>query len=278
MDKAKEKKLFEILRSYGSAAVALSGGVDSAVLLMAAVRALGAANVAAVTAASELLAAGEMEDAKRCAALAGVPLTILPADDLASPDVVRNDERRCYYCKKRRFEMLVLWAKEHGFERVLDGTNADDAGDYRPGLRAMEELGPFVASPLKEAQWTKRDIREAAKAWGVPVWSKPSAACLASRIEYGIELTKERLCAVEAAEDALRRYIRGQMRVRCHGRLARIEIEPAEFDVFWQHREELEDAVRAAGFTYVTLDLRGYRMGSQNESLPMESQMLEQSE
>lgn len=267
MDKEKEARLFAILQSYGTAAVALSGGVDSAVLLMAAVRSLGAANVAAVTAVSELLADAEMGDAKRCAALAGVALTLLPAGDLSSPDVVRNDERRCYYCKKRRFEMLVLWAKENGFQCVLDGTNADDAGDYRPGFAALEELAPFVASPLAKAQWTKRDIREAAKEWGVPVWSKPSAACLASRIEYGIELTRDRLHAVEAAEDAVRRYIRGQLRVRCHGKLARIEVEPAEFDTFWRHREEIENAVRAAGFTYVTLDLRGYRMGSQNESL-----------
>ena len=271
MEKEKEETLSYLLQSYGSAAVALSGGVDSAVLLMAAVRTLGAAHVAAVTAASELLAEGELEDAKRCASLAGVPLTILPADDLASPDVARNDERRCYYCKKRRFEMLIAWAKEHGFRRVLDGTNADDAGDYRPGLAAIEELAPFVASPLKEARWTKCDIREVAKAWGVPVWSKPSAACLASRVEYGVELTRERLRAVEIAENALRRYIRGQLRVRCHDRLARIEIEPAEFDVFWRHREEVDDAVRSAGFTYVTLDLRGYRMGSQNEGLDMDS-------
>ena len=271
MEKEKEETLSSLLQSYGSAAVALSGGVDSAVLLVAAVRTLGVAHVVAATAASELLAERELEDAKRCAALAGVPLTILPADDLASSDVVRNDERRCYYCKKRRFEMLVAWAKEHGFRRVLDGTNADDAGDYRPGLAAIEELAPFVASPLKEARWTKCDIREAAKAWGVPVWSKPSAACLASRVEYGVELTRERLRAVEVAENALRRYIHGQLRVRCHDRLARIEIEPAEFDVFWRHREEVEDAVRSAGFTYVTLDLRGYRMGSQNEGLDMDS-------
>ena len=145
MEKEKEETLSSLLQSYGSAAVALSGGVDSAVLLVAAVRTLGAAHVVAATAASELLAERELEDAKRCAALAGVPLTILPADDLASSDVGRNDERRCYYCKKRRFEMLVAWAKEHGFRRVLDGTNADDAGDYRPGLAAIEELAPFVA-------------------------------------------------------------------------------------------------------------------------------------
>lgn len=267
MEKEKEARLFALLRPYGSVAVALSGGVDSAVLLMAAVRALGAAKVAAVTAVSELLADAERADAKRCAELAGVPLTLLPADDLGSPDVVRNDERRCYYCKKRRFEMLVLWAKERGFPCVLDGTNADDADDYRPGLAAMEELAPFVVSPLAKAQWTKRDIRETAKAWGIPVWSKPSAACLASRIEYGVALTKERLQAVETAENALRRFICGQLRVRHHGKLARIEIEPREFDVFLQHRVEIEAAVRAAGFNYVTLDLRGYRMGSQNESL-----------
>lgn len=267
MGKEKEERLFAVLRSCGTVAVALSGGIDSAVLLMAAVRALGKRNVIAVTAASELLSSAEIADAKRCAAFANVRWKILPADDLSSPDIVRNDERRCYYCKKRRFEMLVAWAKEQGFLRVLDGTNADDIDDYRPGLVALKELAPVVLSPLKEAQWTKRDIRKAAKAWCIPIWSKPSAACLASRIEYGITLTKERLHAVEAAEDALRRYISGQIRVRCHGKLSRIEIEPFEFDTFWQHREELEAAVRAAGFTYVTLDLCGYRMGSPNEAL-----------
>ncbi|WP_314626204.1 asparagine synthase-related protein, partial [uncultured Selenomonas sp.] len=161
MDKEKEERLFARLRAYGSVVVALSGGVDSAVLLMAAQRALGAANVAAVTATSELLAHEEMEDAKCCASLAGVALTLLPAADLASPDVARNDERRCYYCKKRRFELLVAWAKERGYRHVLDGTNVDDALDYRPGLQAIEALAPFPVSPSKEAHRTKRDTREA---------------------------------------------------------------------------------------------------------------------
>ena len=267
MEKAKQERLFSLLRAYGSLVVALSGGVDSAVLLKAAVKTLGREKVAAVTAVSELLSGDELADAKRCAKLCGVTLTTLPAEDLSSPDVVRNDAKRCYYCKKRRFEMIVEWAREHGCRHVAEGTNVDDAADYRPGLAAIEELAPAVVSPLKEAGWGKADIRRVAKAWGMPVWDKPSAACLASRVAYGIEITGERLRAVETAEAAIRRCVRGQIRVRHHGDLARIEIEPASFDAFWQHREELETAVHAAGFAYVTLDLGGYRMGSQNESI-----------
>lgn len=267
MEKGKQEKLFSLLQSYGTLVVALSGGVDSAVLLMAAAKALGREKIAAVTAVSEFLSGEEMADAKRCAELCGVVLETLPAADLSSPDVVRNDKKRCYYCKKRRFEMLVAWARERGYPYVAEGTNVDDAGDYRPGLAAIEELAPAVVSPLKEAGWSKEDIREAAREWGLPVWAKPSAACLASRVAYGIALTEERLRAVETAENAIHRYVGGQIRVRHHGAIARIEIEPASFEAFWQHREELEEAVRAAGFAYVTLDLRGYRMGSQNESI-----------
>jgi len=260
----KTEKLLAKLRACGSLVVALSGGVDSALLAKAAALALGERAVA-VTAVSELLSASEREDAALCAGLAGIRHVLLEAHDLAQPEVVRNDKERCYWCKKHRFRKLLDWAAAEGFRYVADGSNLDDAGDYRPGMRAVQELQ--VISPLAECGFTKADIRRQAREWELPVWDKPSAACLASRVAYGVPLTAERLARIERAEALLHRYLRGQLRVRDHGTLARLELPPDGFDIFWAHREELTEQVRALGFTYVTLDLRGYRMGSQNEVL-----------
>ncbi len=254
------------LRSYGSLLVALSGGVDSSVLAKAAVLALGD-KAAAMTAVSELLPADELADARAVAGLAGIHHEVINAQDLDLPELVCNDKERCYYCKKSRFQKMCNWAAEHGYAYVADGSNLDDKGDYRPGMKAIAELAPKVVSPFVICGWNKADIRRQAKEWGLPVWDKPSAACLASRVEYGIALTPQRLRQVEMAETALRRFLKGQLRVRHHGNLARIELEPDEFELFWQHREALTQAVKETGFTYVTLDLQGYRMGSQNEIL-----------
>ena len=262
----KVKAILETIRSYGSLVVAFSGGVDSSVLTKAAVLALGN-RVVAVTAVSELLPKQELVDAEMVASIAGIRHEVIAAEDLAAPELVVNDKERCYFCKKRRFAMLCAWAKENGYAYVADGSNLDDQGDYRPGMRAIAELAPKVVSPFVVCGWTKKDIRQQAKAWDLPVWDKPSAACLASRVEYGIALTPERLRQVEQAETLLHTYIDGQLRVRHHGSLARVELEPKDMEVFWQHREVLTRAIKAVGFTYVTLDLEGYRMGSQNEVL-----------
>ena len=260
----KTEALLAKLRSYGSLAVGLSGGVDSAVLAKAAALALGD-KAAAVTAVSELLSAAEKADAVACAGLAGIRHILLEAHDLDIPEVARNDRERCYHCKKHRFSKLMAWAMKNGYHYVADGSNVDDAGDYRPGMRALAELK--VVSPLAECGFGKAEIRELAHLWGLPVWSKPSAACLASRVAYGIPLSAERLQRIEAAEALLHRYIAGQLRLRDHGEIARIELMASDFEKFWAYRKEIADAIRELGYTYVTLDLSSYRMGSQNESL-----------
>ena len=262
----KLRALIDRLKACGSLVVALSGGVDSSTLAKAAVLALGE-KAAAVTARSEFLSADELADAVAMARAAGIRHIVVDARDLDDPDVVRNDKERCYYCKRGRFEKLCAWAKENGFAYVADGGNLDDKGDYRPGMRAVEELAPTVISPFMECGWTKADIRARARTWGLAVADKPSAACLASRVEYGLPLTAERLGAVEAAEKILRPFAKGQLRVRHHGNLARIEAEPDAFRDIIAHREEIAAALKKLGFTYTALDLVGYRTGSTNEAL-----------
>ncbi len=258
--------LLEQLQSYGSVVVALSGGVDSSVLTKAAALALGD-RAAAMTAVSALLPEREMNDACRIAAMAGIHHEVVNTHDLDVPDLVQNTRERCYFCKRSRFQQMCDWAVKNNYAYVADGSNLDDKADYRPGMRAIAELSPQVVSPFVVCGWTKQDIRQQAREWGLPVWNKPSAACLASRLEYGIPLTAARLQQVEKAEQAVRHILQGQVRVRHHGQLARIEVMPEELETFWQHRQELTEAVKKQGFTYVTLDLEGYRMGSQNESL-----------
>lgn len=262
----KLKKLLDYLRDCGSLVIALSGGVDSSTLAYAAKMALGE-KVVAITAQSELLSGDELADAKAMAEKAGVRHIIVEAHDLDNPDICMNDGQRCYYCKRGRFQKLVDFAKNEGFAFVADGGNLDDFGDYRPGLKAIEELAPVVISPFMVCGWNKADIRRQAQAWGLSVWDKPSAACLASRIEYGISLTPERLRQVEQAEIILHPYVSGQLRVRHHGSLARIEADPSCFETLLENREIVTKELRKLGYQYVTLDLIGYRMGSINEVL-----------
>ena len=262
----KLRALLDRLKSCGSLVVALSGGVDSATLAKAASIALGDKAVA-VTARSELLSADELADAEAMAQAAGIRHIIVDAHDLDNPQIAANDRNRCYYCKRGRFQKLVAWGKENGFAYVADGGNLDDKGDYRPGMRAVEELAPAVISPFMECGWTKADIRAQARTWGLAVADKPSAACLASRVEYGLSLTPERLAQVENAEKMIRPFAKGQLRIRHHGNLARIEAEAGAFREIMAHREEISAALKSLGFTYTTLDLVGYRTGSTNEAL-----------
>ena len=249
-----------------SVLVAFSGGVDSTFLLAVAREVLGD-GAKAVTAVSPTYSPHEVEAARRMAAHLGVPLEILETDEFNDERFVANPKERCYWCKTELFSKLVRRAVELGCAAVLDGSNADDTGDYRPGMTAARELG--VRSPLMEISFTKADIRAESRRIGLPTWDKPSYACLASRIPYGTRITPEIVARIEASERFLREAGFSQVRVRHHGDLARIEILPAEFVRVMEPalRERLVAAVKALGYAYVTLDLQGYRTGSMNEIL-----------
>ena len=256
-----------LLEAMGDVAVMLSGGVDSALLAALAHEALGR-HAMAVTIESPLLSADERADAGRLAAQVGIRHEVLPMDELEDAGFVANPRDRCYLCKRMRLEAVVRWAAERGIPWVLDGSNADDRGDYRPGMKALAEFSS-VRSPLLEAGMTKAEVRAASRAMGLFTWNKPARACLASRIPYGEPVTAEALRRVEAAE----RFLAGilpptaQFRVRAHGDLARVEAECEDLPRVLARREAVTEALRAAGFRYVTLDLAGYRMGSLNEAL-----------
>ncbi len=256
-----------LLEAMGEVAVMLSGGVDSALLAALAHEALGR-HAVAVTIESPLLSADERADAGRLAAQVGIRHKVLPMDELEDAGFVANPRDRCHLCKRMRLEAVVRWAAERGVPWVLDGANADDRGDYRPGMKALMEFGS-VRSPLLEAGMTKAEVRAAARAMGLFTWNKPARACLASRIPYGEPVTAEALRRVEAAE----RFLAGilppaaQFRVRAHGDLARVEAECRDLPRVLARREAVAEGLRAVGFRYVTLDLVGYRVGSLNEAL-----------
>lgn len=250
-----------------SVAVAFSGGVDSSVLLRIASDCLDG-RVMAVTARSEVLPRCDMEDARRLVDQLGVVHWVMESSELALPEFLRNGPERCYVCKKARYVSILERLEEQGVDFLLDGSNADDLQDYRPGARAVRELG--VRSPLEEVGLTKKEIRLIAEAFGMSCWNKPASACLASRIPYGSPITREKLVQVEKAEEFLRGLeIARQIRVRHHGEIAIIEVDAASLARLAEEslRDRVVDFVSGLGFRYVTLDLRGYRMGSLNSAI-----------
>ena len=263
--KEKEQKLLALLREMESAAIAFSGGVDSTYLLAVAREALGSRAVA-VNALSPTYPAREHEEARRLAAALGAELVEVESNELKIPGFAENPRHRCYFCKLELFRLCRRIADERGLRYVLDGTNADDVSDFRPGRKAAEELE--VRSPLLEAGLSKAEIRELSKERDLSTWDKPALACLSSRFPYGTAITEDRITRVAAAEEALLALGFRQFRVRYHGEVARIELAPNELDRMLdpELRAEVHRRVKAAGFTYVALDLLGYRTGSMNEA------------
>jgi uncharacterized protein len=264
---AKLERLRERLRVIRSAAVAFSSGVDSTFLLRVAHEELGD-RVVAVTARSHSFPKRELDEAAAFCRAEGVRHEVIDSEELDIPGFAENPPDRCYHCKRELFSRLLAFARENGLAAVLEGSNIDDDGDYRPGRRAIRELG--IVSPLHEVGLTKAEIRALSREMGLPTSDKPSFACLASRFPYGERITAATLARVEKAEQWLLDAGFGlrQLRVRSHGDMARIEVPPDDIPRLAARAAEIAAAFKDIGFAYVTLDLLGYRTGSMNETLP----------
>ncbi|HEV3415873.1 MAG TPA: ATP-dependent sacrificial sulfur transferase LarE [Pirellulales bacterium] len=258
------QQLIEAIRGYGSCAVAFSAGVDSTVVAKAAQLALGDRAVA-ITGASDSLATGELDQARELARLIGIRHEVLPTAEFSDPDYLKNGPDRCYFCKSELYGKIEQVARQLDLAVIVNGANLDDTGDYRPGLTAATEHA--VRSPLIECGFGKREVRALAAEWQLPIWDKPAMPCLSSRIAYGEAVTPERLAMIDGAERFLRGAGLRELRVRYHkGDLARIEVPGDAISMLCQEplRSQLIAELKRLGFKYLTLDLEGFRSGSQN--------------
>lgn len=261
---AKFQRLRDVIQELGSVVVAYSAGVDSTLVLWVAHDVLGD-RVIAATGLSDTYPEEEMVEARRLAAEIGVEHVMVRTEELTDPRYALNSHQRCFFCKNELYSRLRELAGQRGLDHIVDGSNVDDMGDHRPGMRAARQLG--VRSPLQEVGFSKDEIRAMSQALGLRTWDKPAFACLSSRFPYGTPITIEGLRQVADAERALRRLGFRGFRVRHHDSVARIEVDPAEFGRVIEHAAEISEAVKAAGYRFVTLDLQGYRRGSLNDGL-----------